>query len=162
MEMLIMAAIKDSKTVQKGDTVTVGYIGSFDDGNVFDQSPDTDPLQIVAGAGRVIPGFDNALIGMKEGETKKVHIESKDAYGMPDPQLVKDFPRASVPVEGELEEGTILGVTLPNGMQIPARVTKVTAETVTIDINHPLAGKALNFEITVKSISAPTKTEAKA
>jgi peptidylprolyl isomerase len=140
--------------VKKGDTVKVEYEGKLDDGTVFDSSKKHgQPLEFEAGAGKVIPGFDNAVIGMEEGEEKTVKIDVKDAYGERNDQLVKEVPRTQMP-EGDIKEGMMLGVGLPNGQQVPATISKVEAETVTLDLNHPLAGKNLTFEIKVIGISS--------
>ncbi len=140
--------------VKKGDTIKVEYEGKLDDGTIFDSSDKHGQLlEFEAGAGRVIPGFDNAVLGMKEGEEKTVKIPVDEAYGPRREELVKEVPKNQLP-EGEIKEGMMLGVGLPDGQQIPATITKVADETVTIDINHPLAGKNLTFSIKVVSISS--------
>jgi FKBP-type peptidyl-prolyl cis-trans isomerase 2 len=101
----------------------------------------------------VIPGFENALMGMEKGEEKEVNIKSDDAYGDPKPELVKKIPKEQLPKDKEIKEGMMLGVGLPTGQQIPARITKVDDKEVTIDLNHPLAGKNLNFKIKVVEVT---------
>jgi len=134
--------------VKKGDKVKVEYTGSFDDGTVFDSSEKHgQPLEFEAGEGKVIKGFDEALIGMESGEEKEIHIKPEDGYGMPNPQMVKKIPREHIPKDHEPKEGMVLAIGLPNGQQIPARITEVSDNDVTVDMNHPLAGKALNFKI---------------
>lgn len=142
-------------TVKKGDKVKVEYTGTLDDGTVFDSSEKHGkPLEFEAGSGMVIPGFDNALIGMKKDEEKEVHIESKDAYGDPNPELVKKVPKDKLPTDKELKPGMMLGVGLPDGKQLPAVIKEVGDKEVTIDLNHPLAGKNLNFKLKVVEIES--------
>ena len=137
--------------VKKGDRVKVEYIGMFDDGTVFDSSEGKSPLEFEAGSGQIIKGFDEAVIGMEKGEEKEFKIEPKDAYGERNPELVRKIPRDQLPPEAQA--GMLLMLRTPDGMQIPAEITEVTDEEVTIDLNHPLAGKTLNFKIKIVDIS---------
>jgi len=100
-----------------------------------------------------ITKLDDAVIGMAKGEEKTIHIDAADAYGEPREELKKIFPRTYLPKDQEPKKGMLLGLTLPDGRQIPGHITAVTEENVTIDINHPLAGKALNFKIKIVEIS---------
>lgn len=139
--------------VKNGDKVKVEYKGTFDDGTVFDSSEKCGaPLEFEIGAGQIIPGFENAVMGMENGEEKEFKLEPSDAYGDRNPQLVQKIPRDQLPKE--VESGMMLVVGLPNGAQIPVKVTEVTDEWVTIDMNHPLAGENLNFKIKVVGISS--------
>jgi peptidylprolyl isomerase len=129
-----------------GDTVRVHYTGSLDDGTVFDTSRDgDDPLQFVVGGGRMIVGFDNAVRGMAVGETITVQIPPDEAYGEVDPALIVEVPIDQAP------EGLAVGdqVSLSG---LPAVVTAVTDEAITVDANGRLAGKTLTFEIELVSI----------
>ncbi|MBI4440686.1 peptidylprolyl isomerase [Candidatus Woesearchaeota archaeon] len=130
--------------VKKGDKVKVDYTGSLDDGTVFDKSEE--PLEFEAGSGQIIPGFDQAVMGMNVGDEKTIHVEAKDAYGDHRPELTRKVPRSELP-QGEPKEGMMLVLKAPDGNQFPARIAQVTATDITIDLNHPLAGKALNFKI---------------
>lgn len=141
-------------TVKKGDKVKVHYTGTLDDGTVFDSSEGKDPLQFQVGEGHVIKGFDEALIGMKKDEEKEIKLKVEEAYGNPNPDLVKKVPRDQLPKDKEPEVGMTLIVSLPQGQQIPAKITEITDKEVTIDLNHPLAGKPLNFKIKVVDIEA--------
>lgn len=139
--------------VKNGDKVKVEYKGTFDDGTVFDSSEKCGaPLEFEVGAGQIIPGFENAVMGMENGEEKEFKLEPSDAYGDRNPQLVQKIPRDQLPKE--VESGMMLVVGLPNGAQIPVKVTEVTDEWVTIDMNHPLAGENLNFKIKVVDVSS--------
>jgi len=145
---------KESCVVKKGDKVCVEYTGSFDDGTVFDASEKHGkPLEFSAGEGQVIPGFDNAVVGMKVGEEKTVKIIPSQAYGDVNPELVKDFPRERLPKEQEPQPGMMLVIGLPNGAQLPAKIVEVKNNIVKIDLNHPLAGKTLNFKVKVTGIN---------
>jgi FKBP-type peptidyl-prolyl cis-trans isomerase 2 len=143
-------------TVKKGDKVKVEYTGTFENGEVFDTSKHeghSHPIEFEVGAGKVVPGFDKAIEGMELNETKKITLQPEEAYGEPSPQLAQKIPREQLPKEPEAKPGMMLGVTLPNGQQLPAKITEVTETEVTLDLNHPLAGKVLNFEIQVVGIN---------
>ena len=139
-------------TVQKNSTVKVHYVGTFDDGTVFDSSKNSQPLEFVVGSGQVIPGFEKAVEGMKVDEEKDVKIKADEAYGERNEQLVRDFPKNIFPKEVEAKAGSIVTLQSKEGLPIPATVKAVGAENVTIDLNHPLAGKDLNFNIKVVEV----------
>lgn len=150
-----MPAKKNEASVKKGDKVKVDYTGTFDDGIVFDASDKHgQPLEFEAGSGQVIKGFDDAVLGMKEGQEKKIVIPPADAYGEVRAELRKKVPRKQLPQDQEPKVGMVLAVGLPNGMQFPARILEVTKDEVTLDLNHPLAGKTLHFKIKIAGISA--------
>jgi FKBP-type peptidyl-prolyl cis-trans isomerase 2 len=137
-------------TIKQGSKISIEYEGSFDDGKVFDASKNHGkPLEFEIGAKMVIPGLEKALIGMKKDEEKTIHIEPADAYGEPNPQAVQTIPKSNLPAEQKPEVGMTLVAQLPNGQGMPGKITKVTDKEVTIDFNHPLAGKALNFKVKV-------------
>lgn len=138
--------------VKKGDKIKVDYTGTFDDGTVFDSSEKHGhPLEVEVGGGQVIPGFDNALIGMEKGEEKNVKLPPAEAYGDPNPEMIKKLSRDKLPKE-DLKPGMVLGMTLPNGVQLPAKIVDINDKEVTLDLNHPLAGKTLNFKLKVVEI----------
>ena len=138
---------------KKGDTVKVHYTGTLDDGKQFDSSDGRGPLEFELGAGHVIKGFDAGVDGMAVGEEKSIKISAKDAYGERDETLQSDIPREAVPQEQEPTEGMQVMVTLPSGDQQPAVIAKVTEDHITLDLNHPLAGKKLNFKVKVVGIN---------
>lgn len=136
--------------VEKGNEVTVDYTGSLEDGTVFDASEKHgQPLKFIAGGGQVIKGFDDAVLGMEKGEEKEITLQPAEAYGDPRPDMKKDIPRDQLPADPEPKEGMMLMVGLPTGQQLPARIDKVEGDNVTIDLNHPLAGKVLKFKIKI-------------
>ena len=138
--------------VKKGSKIHVEYEGKFEDGEVFDSTEKHggEPLVFVAGEGMVVPGFDNAVIGMKKGDEKEVTIKPEEGYGMPDERAIQKVPKRMMP--GEIKEGMEIGVPMQNGQMIPAKITKIDSDMVTIDMNHPLAGKTLLFKIKIVDI----------
>ena len=141
------------EAVKKGDVVSVEYTGKLGDGEVFDSSTGREPLHFAVGSGQVIPGFDKAVDGMKKGESKKVTIPCAEAYGPINTELLKEIPREKIPLKEELKAGMMLMMQGPDGQRLPVRVANVTPKTVTLDMNHPLAGKDLTFEIKVMGIN---------
>ena len=140
---------KETKA-KEGDTVKIHYKGTFEDGEVFDTSEGKDPLQFKLGEHQVVPGFENAVIGMAKGEKKSVTLKPKDAYGEPQEQLVQEVPLEHVKQAGiEPKEGMVLGIQHPQmpGRQLTAKVVEVKKDVVKLDLNHPLAGKTLKFDI---------------
>lgn len=142
-------------TIKTGDKVKIEYTGTLDDGVVFDSSADHGtPLEFEVGGGQVIKGFDDAVLGMKENEEKQFSILPADAYGEHDPTLVQKVPREVFPQDAELVPGLLFEAGLPTGEKVPATITEVQGEIVTVDLNHPLAGKRLNFKIKVSAIAS--------
>ncbi|HHN65998.1 MAG TPA: peptidylprolyl isomerase [Nitrospirae bacterium] len=137
---------------KEGDTVRVHYSGFLEDGTVFDSSLERDPLEFTIGSGMLIPGFEDAVLGMDVGETKTVQISSDDAYGPRREELVITISREQIPPDIDPVTGQELQVRTPNGMVTNVLVTDVTEDTVTLDANHPLAGKDLIFEIKLVEI----------
>ncbi len=132
--------------------VTVHYTGSFDDGEVFDTTFDRTPLTYVEGDHEVVPGFEAAVLSMEPGETKKVRLEPKDAYGERSMQLLYTMPTIEIPNYDDLVVGEMIYLMNEQGQQRLARVVKVEDDGQTIfDFNHPMAGCPLNFELELLS-----------
>ena len=131
---------EEPNVAQVGDTVSVHYRGTLDDGSEFDSSAGRDPLQFTVGEGQVIPGFDSAVVGMAVGDKKEVRLEPDDAYGERTDERVISVPKDQAPEGLEVGQQVMLG-------QAPATVVEINDEGVTVDANHPLAGQALTFEI---------------
>jgi len=140
--------------VKEGDKVKVEYTGTFDDGTVFDTSVGKEPLGFKVGSKMVVPGFEKAIIGMDVGEEKEFKLQPAEAYGERSEQLIKKVPKEHLPKEAEIKAGMTLMAALPNGAQIPVLVAEVGDTEATLDMNHPLAGKVLNFKIKVVEINA--------
>ena len=136
-----------------GTTVSIHYTGTLADGTTFDSSAGRDPLTFEMGAGQIIPGLEAALDGMAPGESKTVTIPAAEAYGPHNPQAVQQVPRAAVPDHIPLDLGTQLQVQTPDGRALPVVVTAVTEAQVTLDANHPLAGKDLTFAVDLVSVA---------
>ena len=140
--------------VKTGDKVKVDYVGRLDDGSVFDSSENHGkPLEFEVGSGHVIKGFDDAVLGMREGGEKEFTLLPAEAYGQHDPTLVQRVSRDIFPREADLVAGLLFEAGLPTGEKVPATITAVSDEMVTVDLNHPLAGKTLNFKIKLKKIT---------
>ena len=135
-----------------GDTVRVHYSGSLEDGEVFDSSQEREPLEFSLGHGMVVPGFENAIIGMDIGETKTVSIPPEGAYGPHFQERTLVVERSQVPPNIDAQIGMKLQLQSPEGGMTAAVITNVTEDTVTLDMNHPLAGKTLTFEIKLVEI----------
>ncbi|WP_417523055.1 FKBP-type peptidyl-prolyl cis-trans isomerase [Marinovum sp.] len=140
--------------VKSGDTVAIHYTGTLADGATFDSSQGRDPLEFTVGSGQIIPGLDKALPGMAVGEKKVVDVPADEAYGQADPNARQAVPRADIPADIPLDLGTQLQVQTPTGQAMPVTVVEVTDEQVTLDANHPLAGKDLTFAIELVEIKA--------
>ena len=133
--------------IKKGDKIKVEYTGTLDDGTVFDTSEGKQPLEFEAGAAQVIRGFDEAVIGMEEGGEKTIKLAQEQAYGPKNPEL--KIPRDKLPAGQEPKPGMMIGLQTPQGQQVPAKITEVTENEISIDLNHPLAGKNLTFKIKI-------------
>lgn len=137
---------------KKGDTVHVHYRGTLDDGTEFDSSEGSEPIVFTIGAGQVIPGFENAIEGMSAGDKKTEKIEAGNAYGERRDELVFTVSRDQMPEETDVEVGDMLRVGFPDGSNAAVQVTAADDQSVTLDANHPLAGKNLTFELELVSI----------
>lgn len=136
-----------------GKKVKVHYVGTLDDGTQFDSSRDrNEPLGFTCMAGQMIPGFDTAVSTMEIGEVRDVHIEAKDAYGEKDPDMVKTIPLSVMKGIEKFSVGDKVVLSDPAGHPFPATITDMSDETVTFDLNHELAGQALNFNIELLEI----------
>ena len=141
--------------VKKGDKVIVEYTGTLEDGTVFDTTEKhSAPFQFTVVEGQVIKGFDDAVIGMEQGEEKEITLPPEQAYGSYNPELVKDMPRNSFPEDQEITPGMMFVMNMEDGRQVPFRISKVTDDMITIDLNPPLAGKTLRFKIKIVEIAS--------
>lgn len=139
--------------VKSGDTVRIHYTGILSDGATFDSSEGRDPLEFVVGSGQIIAGLDSAIPGMAVGEKKVVEVPADQAYGHPDPNARQAVPRAEIPDDIPLDLGTQLQVQTPQGQVMPVTVIEVSETEVTLDANHPLAGRDLTFAIELVEIA---------
>ena len=136
-----------------GNTVKIHYTGTLEDGQQFDSSKGREPLEFQLGSGQVIPGFDKAVEGMAVGETKSVSITPEDAYGHRNEQAIQEVPNSVLPNELVPVEGMTLQAQNQNQQPMQLIVTAVNEDSITVDANHPLAGKTLNFDINLVEIA---------
>lgn len=135
-----------------GDTVKVHYTGRLDDGTVFDSSLEKEPLEFELGQGQIIPGFEEAVNGMNPGESKNISIPAADAFGDYHDELIQEVPRQEFQTDVEPQIGQRYKIDQPGEQPLILTVTNVSADSVTLDGNHPLAGKNLNFDIKLVEI----------
>lgn len=130
-----------------GDTVQVHYTGKLQDGTVFDTSEERDPLQFKLGEGKIIPGFENAIVGMKKGESKSFNIRPENGYGEYNDELIFEVERNRLPDDVSPEVGMYLESVQDDGRRVPVKITDIEEEKIKLDANHPLAGHELIFEV---------------
>ena len=135
-----------------GDTVKVHYSGSFTDGTRFDSSHDGQPLEFTIGSGQIVPGFEEAVVGMQPGESKSTTIPSDKAYGPYREELAIQVNRTDLPPNLTPEIGQRLQLENKGGKTLIVLITDVNEASITLDANHPLAGKDLNFDISLVEI----------
>ncbi|MBU1248409.1 MAG: peptidylprolyl isomerase [Proteobacteria bacterium] len=136
-----------------GDTVRVHYTGQLKDGTVFDSSVEREPLEFTLGENMVVEGFEQGVEGMEPGELRKVTIEPEKGYGFHNPELTVEVRREQIPPEIELEVGLMLEVPLEDGSVQRVVVSELDGESVTLDGNHPLAGKTMIFDLNLVEIA---------
>ena len=139
--------------IEAGKTVKVHYKGTLDDGTVFDSSEGREPLEFVLGAGNVIPGFDAAVASMAVNDTKTVTIPCVEAYGEVNDKMVGQIDHSKLPEGLEPKIGMVLSMQSPHG-ELPVRIVSMEGDTLTLDANHPFAGKDLTFELTLVEAGA--------
>ena len=140
--------------VKKGDTVRVHYTGKLLNGESFDSSAGRDPLEFEVGAGMMIKGFDDAVVGMTIGDKKTVNIAAADGYGERNEEMLIEFPRSNFPADMKAEIGMQLMMNNNAGQQFPVTITEIGEEIVKLDANHFLAGKELVFDIEMVEIDS--------
>jgi peptidylprolyl isomerase len=144
--------------VENGLFVSVEYKGTLQNGEVFDTNRGCRPLEVQMGAGQMLSGFENALLGMGVNEIKQFTLEPDDAYGYRDESLMRKLARSDVPQHMNPQIGQTVALCTQNGEQIPAKIAGMDNQNLTLDLNHPLAGEALHFEVQVMGIShTPTQ-----
>lgn len=140
------------KYAKVGDSVKISFIGKLEDGTIFESSKNNEPLQFTVGNGEVLQGVDEAIIGMKEGQTKTISISSDKGYGAKEKELIINVEKSKLPPDLKLKVGYQLQIPLEDGKPINVRVTDITKDRITLDGNHYLAGKNLFFDITLIEI----------
>jgi FKBP-type peptidyl-prolyl cis-trans isomerase SlyD len=145
--------LKPGAAIQEGSIVSIEYTLTDDAGNVIDSNVGKEPLTFIEGAGQIVKGLEKELNGLKVGDQKKVRVTPEEGYGLPDQSAFHEIPRDKIPAEGQ-KPGAMLMSKAPDGRTIPMRVHEVKDKTIVVDLNHPLAGKTLNFDIKIKDIKA--------
>jgi len=144
--------------VDDGQVVSMDYILQVD-GKILDSSEAGKPLQFIQGMGHIIPGLENELYDMKVGENKKVDVPAKDGYGEVDSEAFMVVPRDAFPTDVPLEIGTELELREQSGHTMLARIERISEENIRLDMNHPLAGKELHFDIKIAGLRPATEEE---
>jgi FKBP-type peptidyl-prolyl cis-trans isomerase 2 len=142
-------------SIEKGSKVKVEFTGKLQNGTVFDKSDKDKPLEFTVGEGRIIPGFEQAVAEMDSGEVKTVTIPKEKAYGNKDTSLMRRFNKSALPQGFVPEKGMLIELGLPSGDIIPATIVEVSDSDVVVDLNHPLAGQDLTFDIKVLDVKSP-------
>jgi FKBP-type peptidyl-prolyl cis-trans isomerase SlyD len=142
---------KDDKVVKDGEVVSLQYTLSGEDGKTIESNKGKEPLKYVQGKHQMIPGLERELAGMKVGQEKHVKVKPEDAYGPVDPRAIQEFPKEKIPPEGQ-KVGAVLTARGPQGQVIPVRVKEVKEKTVVLDMNHPMAGKTLVFDVKILDV----------
>ncbi len=145
--------------ISNGTVVGIDYSLHLGDGQVIDASAPGEPLTYLHGEGQIVPGLESALSGLDIGERKQVVIEPADGYGPHDPAGLQEVPRSAFPPSFEAKPGMELTAEGPRGEPVPFVVREVRPETILIDLNHPLAGKTLHFDVTVREVREATEEE---
>lgn len=143
------------KKIKQGDHVTIAYEGSLENGEIVESSASTGPFELEVGKGLMPPGFESGLLGMQEGEEKTIILQPEEAFGHKDENLLHTVKRTVLGKDIEPKPGMVLGMTVDKEGQkhkVPALVTAIDGEEVVLDFNHPLAGKAITYRITIKAI----------
>jgi len=149
--------MNDTTKIAEDTVVSIDYTLTDDDGEILDSSDGAEPLRYLHGHGQIIPGLERELEGKSVGDELSLHIAAEDAYGVHDPERVVTVDRGNF--EFDVKEGDYVQAQHPDGSVIPFLVTEVGETEVTLDGNHPLAGKALNFEIKVVGVRESTEEE---
>ena len=145
--------MSENKVAKQGDSVTIKYVGKLEDGTVFDASEHHgNNLEFIIGEKKLLPEFENSIIGMEVGQTKTIEIKSENAYGQRKEELVQKIDKKQLPEGLDVKVGQKLRAKHDTGDEIVVDVIDVADDTITIDVNHPLAGKDLTFDITLEEI----------
>jgi FKBP-type peptidyl-prolyl cis-trans isomerase SlyD len=145
--------------IANGHVVGIDYSLHLGDGRVVDASAPGEPLTYLHGEGQIVTGLETALEGLDVGERKQVVVAPGEGYGEHDPRGVQEVPRTAFPPGFEPKVGMELTAEGPNGEAVPFAIREVRLESVLIDLNHPLAGKTLHFDVTVREVREATDEE---
>jgi FKBP-type peptidyl-prolyl cis-trans isomerase SlyD len=142
---------KEEKVVKDGSVVSLQYSLSGEDGKLIESNKGKDPLKYTHGSKQIVPGLEKELAGMKVGGEKRVKVKPEDAYGVVNAKAFQEVPKEQIPADG-LKVGAVLTAKGPHGQEIPVRIHEIKEKTVVLDLNHPMAGKTLLFDIKILDI----------
>ncbi|MFY0529898.1 FKBP-type peptidyl-prolyl cis-trans isomerase [Archangium gephyra] len=145
--------------VSKDSVVSLEYRLHLGDGQVVDESEPGQPLAYMHGRGQIVPGLEGQLEGMSAGESKKVVVSPAQGYGEHDPRGLQEVPREMFPPNANLQAGLTISAQTADGDVIPITIRELKGDKVVVDLNHPMAGKTLHFDITVREVRAATDEE---
>jgi FKBP-type peptidyl-prolyl cis-trans isomerase SlyD len=148
---------KEDKVVKDGTVVSLQYSLSGEDGKLIESNKGKDPLKYTHGSKQIVPGLEKELAGMKVGGEKRVKVKPEDAYGAVSSKAFQEVPKEQIPANG-LKVGAILAAKGPQGQEIPVRIHQIKEKTVVLDLNHPMAGKTLLFDIKILDIQPSVAT----
>ena len=144
---------KDDKVVKDGAVVSLQYILSGEDGKTIESNKGKEALKYTQGQRQIIPGLEKALAGMKVGEEKRVKVKPEDGYGPINEKAFQEFPKEKIPADS-LKVGAVVVARGPEGQSVPVRVHQINEKTVVMDMNHPMAGKTLVFDVKILDVQA--------
>jgi len=145
--------------ISNGNVVGIDYSLHLGDGEVVDASAPGEPLTYLQGEGQIVPGLESALEGLDVGDRKQVVVSPAEGYGEHDARGIQEVPKGAFPADFDPKPGMELTAEGPQGEPVPFVVREVRPQTVLIDLNHPLAGKTLHFDVTVREVRAATEEE---
>ncbi|MBN2603783.1 MAG: FKBP-type peptidyl-prolyl cis-trans isomerase [Candidatus Thermoplasmatota archaeon] len=146
------------KTVEMGDKIQISCEGKLQDGQVFLKNEENKHISLTVGENALFPALEKELIGMKVGESKNIILEPQDSFGNPDPGLIMETSKDNLNPDISIEIGCRIGIDLPTGKKLYGLITEMTEDKVTVDFNHPLAGKTVIFTVTLIAIEDPLKS----
>jgi len=151
--LVLVSTVKaDPATIENGKKVKFDYTLKVD-GKVFESSIGKKPLEYTAGEGKLVSGLADQMNGLHVGDEKMIIVKAEDGYGQEDPKAFLEVPKSSLPPEIDPKVGLILQVNAPNGDSLPAPISEVKEETVVLNLNHPLSGKELHFDVKIAEIT---------
>lgn len=145
---------KDNRVVKDGLMISLEYTLKGSDGKVIESSKGQEPLRYIHGQKNMVPGLEKELTGMKVGGQKNVKVKPEDGYGPVNPQAFQEVPKEKIPANA-LKVGAILAAPTPDGGAMPVRIHQIKEKTVVLDLNHPMAGKTLVFDVKIVDIQPP-------
>jgi FKBP-type peptidyl-prolyl cis-trans isomerase 2 len=149
---------KEANVIKDGSVVSLQYTLSGEDGKPIESNKGKEPIKYTQGSHQIVPGLEKELAGMKVGEEKRVKVTPEEGYGPVDPKGFQEFPKDKIPSEG-LKVGAILMAAGPRGQQVPVRVHEIKEKTVILDLNHPMAGKTLVFDVKVLDVQPASPSQ---